>query len=1173
MIRYSKQDIELVRESELFDQNWYLKKYPEVKSLNMDPVEHYLRLGARLGRNPCSDFDTAAYLTNNPDVAERRINPLIHYLVWGRREGRRISVASDLGGGWGQSRNRNWTAVLERIERVGRPAAIVVPIYNAPEETEDCIESVLKHTPVSVRFILIDDASPDPKVREVLARYADISNVTVARNEANLGFTRTVNRGIEIAGAADVIFLNSDTKVTPGWFSNLRLAAYSEDRVATATPFSNNAGAFSAPEIGKQNPLPPAFVLDECARLVTRVSGRFYPKIPTGNGFCMYVRRDAIEEVGPLDAEAFPRGYGEENDFCMRAGRAGWDHVIDDATLIYHVRSASFGDEKTPLMKAGRAIIDQRYPEYTPSVRKFVEDPDIAAIRRRTSQAWNLPVEEYGIRPRVLFVVSTRTGGTPQTNADLMAALEDRYEPFLLRCDSKTIEFSSVSGRGTQLLETIKLKTQLKGFPHRSQEYDDAVAKLLVEHCIDLLHVRHIAWHGLDLTRIAKLLGLPVLFSFHDFYTVCPTIKLLDENLVFCGGRCTATQGECKHELWKEPDFPPLKNAAIREWQSTMARVLEDCDTFITTAASAREQISKIFPITRKRPFPVIPHGRDLDMVQVASPLDEPSGKVRILFPGNIDTPKGARIIEAIAKLDIAKRFEFHILGVSDIQANESIIVHGHYKREEFERKVENIRPHLGAIFSIWPETFCHTLTEMWACGLPVVAIDNGAVGERIRAHEGGWLLSEAEPAAVLAKLMAIADDQEGIAAQRSRVLVWQEEIGASHTTLHMSHGYDALYRRNLMPCITIPDSRPRVAVLVPDLGAASSRIRVIEKIRDTLDRPVRYDVATFTQVGNTGALADYDAVLVQRTAIPSEKVDSFLDRCASAGQKIIYEIDDDLTRFHRRKDDQVDYDGLRDGVVKLLVGADLVIVSTPELKHRFRHFNHNVMIAENALAERLWFTGLAEAHMVRGKPVKAVGEQHILYMGTRTHDADLALLEEAMASVRRHFPKTRLFTVGITAERRTWYEPITIPDPAKHYSRFVPWLRAVSKDMDLAVAPLVETDFNRAKSPLKHFEYAAAGLCGLYSNVEPYRSAVQDGETGFLVDNSAEDWTAAIMRAIEDPEVTRTIAERAYAEVALKRGMRREAERLDEAVLKMVRRAPAVPVTRSENVKLVAAR
>lgn len=88
MTDFNSDDIELIRQSSLFDGEWYLSEYPDVKALGMDPAEHYLWLGAKLGRNPGPKFDTNAYLDLNIDVAASRFNPLLHYERWGQREGR-----------------------------------------------------------------------------------------------------------------------------------------------------------------------------------------------------------------------------------------------------------------------------------------------------------------------------------------------------------------------------------------------------------------------------------------------------------------------------------------------------------------------------------------------------------------------------------------------------------------------------------------------------------------------------------------------------------------------------------------------------------------------------------------------------------------------------------------------------------------------------------------------------------------------------------------------------------------------------------------------------------------------------------------------------------------------------------------------------------------------------
>ncbi|WP_370244209.1 hypothetical protein [Alteromonas abrolhosensis] len=86
-----RQDAGLIYTSELFDADWYLNTYPDVKSANIDPAEHYLEYGAKEGRLPSASFDGNWYLKRYPDVADSDVNPLVHYLKFGQNEGRSAS--------------------------------------------------------------------------------------------------------------------------------------------------------------------------------------------------------------------------------------------------------------------------------------------------------------------------------------------------------------------------------------------------------------------------------------------------------------------------------------------------------------------------------------------------------------------------------------------------------------------------------------------------------------------------------------------------------------------------------------------------------------------------------------------------------------------------------------------------------------------------------------------------------------------------------------------------------------------------------------------------------------------------------------------------------------------------------------------------------------------------
>ena len=136
--------------------------------------------------------------------------------------------------------------------------AVVVPVYNAATDLDACLASVAATAPAGSEVLVIDDASPDPAVRGLLGRWAAraLPGWRFLRNLENRGFVGTANRGLR-ATAGDVVLLNSDTLVTPGWLQGLQRCLVSDPAIATATPWTNNGEIASLPEFCKVNPVPP----------------------------------------------------------------------------------------------------------------------------------------------------------------------------------------------------------------------------------------------------------------------------------------------------------------------------------------------------------------------------------------------------------------------------------------------------------------------------------------------------------------------------------------------------------------------------------------------------------------------------------------------------------------------------------------------------------------------------------------------------------------------------------------------------------------------------------------------------------------------------------------------------------------------------------------------------
>ena len=118
---------------------------------------------------------------------------------------------------------------------------IVIPIYNAYEDLQICVESLKKNTDLSVhRLILINDNSPDERIYPYLEEQKS-DHILVFHNEKNQGFSANINLGMSQSSENDVLLLNSDTVVTKNWVENMLKCAYSSETIGTVTPLSNNA--------------------------------------------------------------------------------------------------------------------------------------------------------------------------------------------------------------------------------------------------------------------------------------------------------------------------------------------------------------------------------------------------------------------------------------------------------------------------------------------------------------------------------------------------------------------------------------------------------------------------------------------------------------------------------------------------------------------------------------------------------------------------------------------------------------------------------------------------------------------------------------------------------------------------------------------------------------------
>lgn len=239
---------------------------------------------------------------------------------------------------------------------------IIICVHNALNDIKKCLESVINHTTQPYSIIIIDDGSFE-ETKLFLEEFAQQNNATLIRNPKARGYTFAANQGLKVSKADYCVLLNSDTIVSPQWLDRMIQCAETDAQIGMVGPLSNTASWQSVPEVEANgdwagNDLPPHITIYDMAKLITKYSSKIYPQIPFLNGFCLLIKRQLINDIGYFDELTFGKGYGEENDYCLRAQKAGWKLVVSDDVYIYHAQSRSYTDERRKILseRAGELL-------------------------------------------------------------------------------------------------------------------------------------------------------------------------------------------------------------------------------------------------------------------------------------------------------------------------------------------------------------------------------------------------------------------------------------------------------------------------------------------------------------------------------------------------------------------------------------------------------------------------------------------------------------------------------------------------------------------------------------------------------------------------------------------------------------------------------------------------
>lgn len=274
---------------------------------------------------------------------------------------------------------------------------IVVCVHNALDDVKKCLQSVVEHKSVNESLIIVNDKSDIDTTTFLTHNYGDLTDVKLIHNDENIGYIKSANIGMQTSDADLVILLNSDTVVAKNWARKLTAVAFSSNNIGIVGPLSNAAGYQSIPDIKRSadqtaiNVIPEHVTYEALNELCEKSTDYgFYPRVPLVHGFCFAIKREVMKDIGYFDEINFQKYYGEENDYCFRARKLGFELAIATNTFIYHSKSKSISEsERIKYMGQAGAKLRELHGEDEVNIAcEQMEKHPLLIHLRHKAQSW-----------------------------------------------------------------------------------------------------------------------------------------------------------------------------------------------------------------------------------------------------------------------------------------------------------------------------------------------------------------------------------------------------------------------------------------------------------------------------------------------------------------------------------------------------------------------------------------------------------------------------------------------------------------------------------------------------------------------------------------------------------------------------------------------------------------
>ena len=802
------------------------------------------------------------------------------------------------------------------------------------------------------------------------------------------------------------------------------------------------------------------------------------------------IRRQVIDAIGYMDEASFPAGYGEENDYCIRASEAGYYMAIADDVYVFHAKSKSFGHKNRKKLSAeGSQQLKRKHTRG--KVEKLIKSVKEIAALDEIRSAVKEQIEEAqrgcSIIPdlkcmRILFLLPVRGGG-----GGAISVVQEASEMRRLGIEAH------VAVRNVHLQEYLNLFDDIE----RCQELFIGLDDLPFEHTSCVYDVV-IATIFSSVSRLKQVVN--------ENPHVLPAYYVQDyEPFFFPPGSSNRALARESYNL-----VPEMILFAKTQWIAERIKTEHGLNVYKVEPSIDH----RVYKPARK------PKGRRLHIAAMIRPSTPRRGAERTMrLLSRLTAAHGNRIVVNLFGCDEDDP-QFQAL-----QRDFSYRNHGRLKRSDVAAVLGESDVFLD--LSDY-QAFGRTALEAMACGCMAVVPVHGGTDEYAIDGVNALVVDPLDERECFKRCELVE------CPDRLREMQLAGLETASRYSVHRAAISElALFskalaeHRRCSPRNT-RDDRPRV-FMVPSCTrvikgarnpAGSGYVRVVYPYRSlTLRKQVRLSNWLADGLPDPGSAR---AIVLQRH-VPDATIDSldaWMQAWRRAGGRVGYELDDDLFDEEILRSQGLASSGPIAAQAQWLArNADVVSVTTNVLAQRASVFNPNVIVIPNSLDEELW--GLAKGRLPPEPQFARVpGQVKIGYVGTPTHRDDLEMISGAMSRIAGDFGEHVAVEVIGGVEGKSAPFGSRVPLPRKHdYPSFVDWLQR-RVHWDIGLVPLVDNAINKSKSHLKFLECAALGMAMACSDVEALHPVARHGENCLVVPPDEDAWYRAVAELIESPSL-----------------------------------------------------